>query len=161
MLQVLVLAIPPAVGWMILTQQVNLFSFVIGYIIGAGIVGMLLTQTERRFNVIALPRQALGLIIYTLVLLWDILLSGVDVFLRVIGVRPVNPGILRVDIQDRDEVIAGLTAHGITVTPGQLVVDFDENQQALYVHCLDVEANIPKIDSEQTRRLSYLRRFVG
>jgi multicomponent Na+:H+ antiporter subunit E len=160
-LQVLGLAFIPAVGWMILTQQVNLASFIIGYVIGAGIVGLMLRQTERRFNMAALPRQILGLIVYVFILLWDILLSGVDVVLRVVGIRPVNPGILRVSIQDKNEVLAGLTAHGITITPGQLVVDFDEKQKVVYVHCLDVEANIPKIDAEQTRRLKNLRRFVG
>jgi multisubunit Na+/H+ antiporter MnhE subunit len=82
------------------------------------------------------------------------------VLLRILGVRPVNPGILAVRVDDDSEVIAGLSAHGITITPGQLVVDFDEQQQLIYVHCLDVEANIPRIQAEQTRRLPYLRKVV-
>jgi multisubunit Na+/H+ antiporter MnhE subunit len=158
--QVLLLAVFPALGWVILTQQVNLAGLLIGYVIGAGLVGMMMTRTERRFNPRSLPRQAFGLLVYIVVLLWDIWNSGIDVLFRVIGMRPVNPGILRVSVQDESEIVAGLSAHGITITPGQLVVDFDEQQGVVYVHCLDVEANIPKIEQEQSRRLKYLRSFV-
>lgn len=161
MLQVFLLAVPLALIWMMLTQQINLAGFILGYVIGVILVGLAFQRTSRRFNPVTLPKQALALVVYVVVLLWDILLSGIDVVLRIIGVRPVNPGIIRVSLQDKSEVIAALSAHGITITPGQLVVDFDEQEQVVYIHCLDIDFSAPKVDAEQTRRLRYLRRFLA
>jgi multicomponent Na+:H+ antiporter subunit E len=93
----------------------------------------------------------------------DIWLSSVDVARRVLNPdMPLNPGILRVDTQDEDEsdITAAFSAHGITITPGELVVDFD-GSLTMYVHCLDMEESAKHAVAAQARRLKLLRRIIG
>jgi multisubunit Na+/H+ antiporter MnhE subunit len=159
-IQYLIFALLPTLGWLMLTEQFNLISFVIGYILSFGVIATLLHGREIQMRPSRFPMQIWALFIYAVVLARDITLSGIDVLLRIFRIRPVRPGIIAVKIQDEDSVIAGLSAHGITITPGQLVVDFDE-EGYLYVHCLDMENCVPNLDAEQTTRLKYLRKVRG
>jgi multicomponent Na+:H+ antiporter subunit E len=153
--------IPMAVVWAILVDQFSIPSLIIGYIIGVGVTALLSRSASVNIYVLKLPGEFLALITYMLWLSRDILLSGVDVALRVIGVRPTRTGIVAVPVQDESEIVAGMSAHSITITPGELVVDFDEEQNIMYVHCLDVEMSVPKVDREQTERLKQFRRILG
>ena len=55
---------------------------------------------------------------------------------------------------------SAFSAHGITITPGELVIDFD-GSRAMYVHCLDVEASAASAPGAQAKRLKLLRRIAG
>ncbi len=160
-IRVILLALLPAIGWMILTQQVNLEGFALGYGIGLILAVSFLRRRSPRFDAFRLPFQFVAALIYLLILLWDIFVSAIDVFLRVFGIRPINPGIVRMEIGDSRSLIAGLSAHGITITPGQLVVDFDEQNHILYVHCLDIDDADNILRNQQERRLKLLKRIVG
>lgn len=159
------LALPMALVWIILTNQVSVWSFGIGYVLSFGIVLLLSRSRETPLNIspAKLPGQLWATLIYSLFLTWDILQAGIDVALRVFGLRPLNPGIIAVSTQDEEDsdVIDGLSAHGITITPGQLVVDFSEDRNTMYVHALDVDASVPELDPDQARRLRYFRRMLG
>lgn len=158
-------ALPMAVVWVILTSQVSVWSFGIGYVISFAIALLLSRswETPLNFSLLKLPGQLFATLVYSLFLTWDILQAGIDVALRVFGVRPLNPGIIAVSTQDEEDndVIDGLSAHGITITPGQLVVDFSEDRNTMYVHALDVDASVPELDPDQARRLKYFRRMLG
>jgi multisubunit Na+/H+ antiporter MnhE subunit len=156
LLQYAVISLMMTIGWLMLTQQFNVIGFTIGYLLSFGMTAIILQDRKVVVNPANLPSQIVTLLIYSVVLARDIFLSGIDVVLRILNVRPVRPGIIAVKINDDDSVIAGLSAHGITITPGQLVVDFDD-EGYLYVHCLDIEDSVPKVDAEQATRLTYLR----
>ncbi|MFN8375048.1 MAG: Na+/H+ antiporter subunit E [Anaerolineae bacterium] len=162
MLEAIVLAIVLAVGWMIITANISLGSFVVGFVLGLAIV-LLLKSQETKVNVRKLPDQLWALVIYSVTLARDIWLSSVDVAKRVLNPDlPMKPGILRVPTQDpnESEVVAAFSAHGITITPGELVVDFD-GKSVMYVHCLDVEASSQSAHNAQTKRLKLLNRILG
>lgn len=162
MVIVALLALPMALVWMILTANVALDSFFVGYVLSFAI--LLLTRIERiAVNRRRLPDQALAFCIYSITLARDIWLSSVDVTKRVLNPRlPINPGVLKVMTMDEDEseFVAAFSAHGITITPGELVVDFD-GSRAMYVHCLDVEASAANAPGGQAKRLKLLRRIQG
>ena len=63
-------------------------------------------------------------------------------------------------MSDENDVIAAFSAHGITITPGELVVDFD-GARTMFVHCLDVEASAQSAPAAQAKRLQLLRRILG
>ncbi|MCU0496026.1 MAG: Na+/H+ antiporter subunit E [Anaerolineae bacterium] len=155
----LLLALLLALAWMILTRQVNLEGLILGYLLGIMMVWLLFRGRELEISPAGFLTQLIATVIYAAVLIRDIAISGVDVFLRILGFRPIQPGIVRVNIQDYNESIAALTAHGITITPGQLAVDFDDEAH-VYVHCLDI-SSAATIDEQQTRRLKYLRRMLN
>lgn len=159
-MQVISLAFIPAVSWMMLTQQVNLEGFTLGYLIGVVLTILMLRRTNRSFDPVRLPARFVAALFYTVILLWDIFVSGIDVLLRVIGVYPVNPGIVQVAVGDPRALIAAMSAHSITITPGQLVVDFNDQEHTLFVHCLNVDDCVGKLQSQQIRRLELLRRIV-
>lgn len=158
--------VPFALLWMILTNEVGIISFLIGYLLAFS-MGLLLVGSDTEQQSVTLNDIAgrlLALLRYILRLSVDILLSGIDVALRVIGLRSVaRTGIIAVPIQDDEQrdVIAGLSAHAITITPGELVVTYDEDGGIMYVHALDVEASEQDCQTKQAERVAIYRRILG
>lgn len=165
--QYLLFPIPMALVWILLTDHASIPSFLIGYTLSLGLAVLLTRHRRLIIYPDRFPDQIITLVIYLLVLARDIFLSGVDVTLRIIGIRPLRPGIIAVPIQCEagteqiKEIVAGSSAHGITITPGELVVDFDEDDDVMYVHCLDVEYSAPRLDSDQAQRVKRFRRILG
>lgn len=156
------LAIPIAIIWMVLTAVISVGSFMVGFVIGFAILyGLKIENININFR--RLPDQIVAFVIYSVTLARDIWNCSVDVAKRVLNPNmPMNPGILAVRTQDPDEsdFTAAFSAHGITITPGELVVDFD-GSHTMYVHCLDVEASAQNADAAQLKRLKLLRRIIG
>src|SRR4029079_10364039 len=124
------------------TSSLNPGSFIVGFALSFAILLMLKLE-KVEINYRRLPDQLIALVIYILTLFRDIWNCSVDVAKRVLNPNmPMNPGILAVATQDPDEsdFVAAFSAHGITITPGELVVDFD-GSHTMFVHCLDVEAS--------------------
>lgn len=162
MIAKVLLAFPMAILWMIVSGGTSLGSLVVGYVLGLAI--LLVMQVENvQIDVRRIPDQIAALVMYVATLARDIWLSSVDVAQRVLDPDlPLNPGIIPVATQDETEsdFTAAFSAHGITITPGELVVDFG-GSHTMYVHCLDVEASAKTLAKAQTRRLALLRRIKG
>lgn len=162
MLETIVISIPLAVTWMLVTSRLSLDSFIVGFVIALAIL-LLVRRKSEPMNRAKLPDQAWALCIYSITLARDIWLSSVDVTKRVLNpALPMNPGIIRIETQDasHSEVVTAFSAHGITITPGELVVDFD-GTEAMYVHCLDVEASGANGPGAQLKRQKMLNRILG
>ncbi len=162
MLVTVILAVPMAIVWMIVTSSISVGSFVVGFLVGFAILYMLHVK-EIEIDRRRLPDQMIALVIYVANLFRDIWNSSVDVAKRILNPSlPLKPGIIKVETQDTDEsdFTAAFSAHGITITPGELVVDFD-GSHTMYVHCLDVEASAQNATAAQAKRLKLLRRIMG
>jgi multicomponent Na+:H+ antiporter subunit E len=158
----LLLALLPAILWLGLTSQVTVESFVVGYLIGLGLVALRLPD-EVRIVWRRLPDQLLATFTFVAALYRDILLSGIDLARRLLSRdMRLKPGILAVPTQDphNSQGVAALSAANVTLTPGELVVDFDGNA-TLYVHCLDVEDSAESCDLKQAQRSRTLQRVFG
>lgn len=156
------LAIPFAIMWMVLTATLSLGGFGVGFIIGFAVLYSLKLD-KIHINFRRLPGQIVAFCIYSVALARDIWNCSVDVAKRVLNPKmPMQPGIIAVLTQDPDEsdFTAAFSAHGITITPGELVVDFD-GSHTMYVHCLDVEVSSQNADAAQLKRLTLLRRIIG
>jgi multicomponent Na+:H+ antiporter subunit E len=170
MLQRLLLAVLMAIAWMPLTAHVSLESFGVGLILSFAVLTLLLNGGPKSNAPLTwrhLPNQTAAAVVYMLTLFRDIYLSAIDVAKRIIDpAMPLNPGIIAVSTQmDSGEIkeshadtIAAISAHGITITPGELVVDF-EGSGVMYVHCLDAVASAGVADSNQSKRMALLRRI--
>ncbi len=158
--QVLVMALPIALVWTLISDQFTLSSLALGYLIGVAFAWGLREQA-RYIKPARLPLQIVEATIYLLLLMFDILRSGIDVARRVLSRdMRLNPAIIAVPVQRDHQVMAAFSALAITITPGQLVVDFDDNQ-TMYVHCLDVEMSAASLDSDQTDRIQRFERIGG
>jgi multisubunit Na+/H+ antiporter MnhE subunit len=110
-----------------------------------------------------LPDQLLTSVIYVVVLYRGSILSGLDLARRLLSRdMRLKPGIIAIPTLDphNSQIIAALSAADVTLTPGELVIEF-ENNTILYVHCLDVEAMAQHANRAQMRRVRLLRRILG
>lgn len=163
MLFYLLVSVVFAVVWMIVTAQFNLGGFVVGWLLSLGLL-LLVRPSARPIRARQLPRQSVAALVYVFVLFRDILLSSVDVARRALARdMRLQPGIISVPTQDpqRREVVSALSAHNITITPGEMVVDFDAENTIMYVHCLDVRQSISIAEAAQARRLRLLLNLLG
>ena len=162
MLVTALLAVPMAVVWMVLTSSISADSFLVGFVFASAIL-LMLKVNKTKIDPRRIPDQIVALAIYTLTLARDIFMSSVEVARVILNPNlPLKPGILKVYTQDQREsdFTAAFSAHGITITPGELVVDF-EGSHTMYVHCLDVESSAQTSVQAQARRLHLLNRIAG
>ncbi len=173
MLLTFVLAVPMALLWMIFARQVSFEGFTVGYILGFAVVLVIRLNTsfddsENSVKLSKIPSQVFALVIYIAKLSLDVFLSGIDVAGKVLQPdMPIKPGTHTISTQDENnhDLVSALSAHSITITPGELVIDYsqDENGQTLMlVHALDREASSKeKLERDQSERLNLIRRILG
>ncbi len=68
--------------------------------------------------------------------------ANIDVATRVVTGN-IKPGIVKVDPGLRGDVAVSLLANSITLTPGTLTVDVDDQSRAFYIHWIYVEDENP------------------
>jgi len=69
--------------------------------------------------------------------------ANVDVAYRVLTGK-INPGIVRISPDLKTDLGVTMLANSITLTPGTLSVDVDEEQRELYIHWINVDENAVK-----------------
>lgn len=174
MLSTLILSIPMALLWMIFARQFSLEGFIIGYIFGIGVIITIRLNTSfdedttEPIKISRIPSQIIALLIYIARLSVNVVLSGLDVAGKVLQAEmPIKPGVHAISTQDskNHSLISALSAHSITITPGELVIDYDEDEDGntiMLVHTLDKEASNPdKLKRDQTKRLKLIRQILG
>lgn len=78
---------------------------------------------------------------YIPLFIWECIKANIDVAYRVLHPKlPINPGIVKVKTTLKSD--AGLTflANSITLTPGTMSVDLDQENGFLYIHWIDVKS---------------------
>ncbi len=174
MQNVLILSFPMAFFWVILSQETSPQGFLIGYVFGAAILQSIRLNTrfddeDISINPAKVPGQLFWLILYAGRLAGDVFFSGVDVAWRVIQPSmPINPGEYCISTQEKYDdkptpVISAMSAHSITITPGELVIDFDTcGEGTMLVHTLDrKKSNEARLIADQSRRLELIERILG
>lgn len=162
----LILSIPLTMGWIIYTGQANIGNIVLGYIFSFAVLLAVGFRGEN-FALKNIPRQTVNLVIYVLRLGYEVLISGLTVTrLTLTPSLPIKPDMAKVKTQDetRNPVISAISAHGITITPGELVVDFEENEEEgviMIVHSLHMDQSVHTLDSDQTTRLEQIKGILG
>ena len=162
----IVLALPLALGWTIYTAQPTPGNFLLGYVFSV-IVLMATGLRGESFNLRNAPRQLYNLLAYTIFLAYEVFVAGIQV--AQITLRPslpIDPGMSSISTQDpaSDALISAISAHGITITPGELVVDFEEighDEVRMIVHSLNIAKSTQTLDSAQAVRLKRIKGILG
>jgi multicomponent K+:H+ antiporter subunit E len=143
-----------AVGWIALAG-----SFAPGTLIMAAAIGVIVPlATDRYWTDIPRIRKPWLLVEYAAVVLWDILVSNLQVALLVIFRRgdSLKSRFVTVPLDlTTAEAIATLSAT-ITLTPGTLTADLSADGRALLVHCLETDdpaGTVAQIKDRYERRL--------
>lgn len=140
-----------ALVYLAITGNLEILNIIAGVIVAALVV--LLTKPQlgprrwRRF-----PKSAWAFIRYVLVLVYDLLVSGIQVARIVLNPSlPIKPGTIAIDSECKSEVSKTLSAHAITLTPGELVIEMGEDG-VMYTHCLDASKSDEVIEKAQSMR---------
>ena len=87
---------------------------------------------------------------YMVVFSWECFKCNIDVAYRVIHPNlPINPGIVKVKTILKTETGLTFLANFITLTPGTMTVDIDQEKGVLYIHWINVETQ----DVEKASRI--------
>ena len=82
-------------------------------------------------------------LVYLFPFFFAMAVANVDVAYRVITGR-INPGIVKISPNLKNDMSLTILANSITLTPGTLSVDVDEETNDLYVHWINVQPDVLK-----------------
>jgi multicomponent Na+:H+ antiporter subunit E len=138
-----------------LTANLEWLNILVGLLVATGVSYMLPLQGGMmawRSNL----EVAWALLRYVLLLAYDLIKSGFQVAWIVLNPKlPIRPGIAALDSGFKTDLGAALNAHAITLAPGELVLEMDE-QGVLYTHCLDATRSSAYIQQAQEMRRNLL-----
>jgi len=115
-------------------------ELIIGVILSV-IVAAIIKDTFVKGNYLRMlnPKRWLLFIVYLFgPFFWGMAKANIDVAYRVITGR-IRPGIVRISPNLKTDLGITLLANSITLTPGTLSVDIDEDTNDLYVHWIRVD----------------------
>lgn len=99
---------------------------------------------------------------YVLMLLWDIVLSNVEVAIQVLGpLRKLNPGFIVIPLDTTESLPITLLASSISLTPGTVSVEVSKDHSHLYVHVLNLDDEAKIIATIKQRYEKPLKEMFG
>lgn len=77
-------------------------------------------------------------VLYVLTFVREAIVSSIDVTYRVLAPsQPIEPEVILVPLRVRTDLGVTTIANSITMTPGTLTLDYDPEENALYLHVID------------------------
>jgi multicomponent Na+:H+ antiporter subunit E len=160
MLRIVILSLPLFLLYLGLTANLELSNLIAGFLISFAII-LLLRPERRKINPKNFPSALFAFIIYLMILLLDLIKSGIQVARIVLSPSlPIKPGIIAIQSECETEIAKALSAHAITLTPGELVVEIGPDG-TMYTHILDIEKAQEYIAEAQEMRESLLRKIFS
>ncbi|WP_416839259.1 Na+/H+ antiporter subunit E [Haloferax sp. DFSO52] len=121
-----------------LTPQRLLEEFIIGLGVGMGIAFFFRRFYSDETGIQRSIRVAPYTILYVSTFLWELLTANVDVARRTLSPSmPIDPAVVEVPLRVRTPLAITTIANSITLTPGTLTMDYDDDTNSLYVHSID------------------------
>lgn len=147
-----------AVIYLALTANLEPSNLVAAFLIGIAI-SSLIRPSQLTIAWQRLPLALWSLLRYLGILILDLVKSGIQVGGIILNPRlPIDPGIVMIDAGCQSELGTALSAHALTLTPGELVVEMD-NQGLLFVHCLDASNSAQYVAEAQELRQELLSKI--
>lgn len=147
--------------WIVFTASLDPQELAVGAVASA-IVAVLSYKvlSYKGIKVKLHPKRLAYAIAYFPAYIWAEMKSHADVIYRILHPRmPIRPGIVQVPTKLRTDFgVTGL-ANAITMTPGTISVDVDEEKPSLYVHWINVKAVEP--DQTSAKIAKPFERFLG
>jgi len=138
-----------------ITVNLEILNILAGLLIATGVTFLLPSEkTPLRWR--ELPQIAIATVRYIVILAYDLMKSGFQVAGIVLSPRMrIQQGIGAIHTEVESEVGVALSAHAITLTPGELVVEIDETDH-FYMHCLDATKSAEYAQDAQKMRRDLL-----
>ena len=136
-------------------------NWVLGFLVAVFVTYLLNPQPPDGLRWHLIPSELQAFVRYSGVLGWDLLRSGVQLA-RIVTSRnmPLAQGIIKLETYSHDPLDAALSAHSITLTPGEMVLEIADDG-AMYTHCLDAPESMVSEVAAQQRRQRLLNLIYG
>jgi multicomponent Na+:H+ antiporter subunit E len=121
--------------WCLLQNELTLQQFIIGYLLGAGIMLFFIRvfHDELYFRKVSLGLRLLGFFIK------ELLVANWAVVKQVLSPRlDIRAGIIAYPLELQNDILITLLANMITLTPGTLSVEVSPDRRFLFIHILDI-----------------------
>ncbi len=112
-------------------------EFLIGLAVGLPVAFLVRRMYPSEFDLGRFPEAIPPILAYLVAFVTELVVANLEVAYRVLWPSmPIDPEVIEVPL--RVESDAGITtiANSITMTPGTLTMDYDEERNALYVHAI-------------------------
>ncbi|MBB5173981.1 Na+/H+ antiporter subunit E [Texcoconibacillus texcoconensis] len=124
-----------ALIWMLLRNDYSPVEFMLGYIVGLGILFVLRRFLEFDFYF----RRVIAMFKLFFLFIWKLILSNIDMIKIVLSPKlDIEPGIVAVPTKLQSDREVTLLATLISLTPGTLSMSFSEDGRTIFVHFIDV-----------------------
>ncbi|MBL8046781.1 MAG: Na+/H+ antiporter subunit E [Anaerolineales bacterium] len=146
-------------AYLALTANLQISNLILGALLALG-VAALGRPVLGQVPVKNLPAAAWALVQYLVFLIVDIIKCGIVVARIVLDPKlPIRPGVVAVR-SHMGQWGTALSAHAITITPGEMVVAISEDG-VMYTHCLDAVNSGANADEAQAKRKVLLEKIVS
>jgi multicomponent Na+:H+ antiporter subunit E len=144
--------IPLLILYLALTASLELSNIALGALVAA-LAAVLLGPARQLSSLRQLPTALLALAKYIVIMLWELIVSGLQVARIVLSPSlPIKPGIVMIPSGTDSELALALSTHAVAVTPGELVVEISDDGM-LYTHVLDVtHSEEARLKAQEQRR---------
>jgi multicomponent Na+:H+ antiporter subunit E len=141
--------------YLALTGNLQLSNLLVGALVAA-LVTILVRPARRSFEARRLPGALWATARYIALLAADVVKSGIGVARIVLDPKlPIRPGIIAVPSGCESELALALSAHALSITPGELVLGIEDGG-TLYTHCLDATHSAEVVADLQALRRDLL-----
>jgi multicomponent Na+:H+ antiporter subunit E len=145
--------------YLALTANFQLSNIFIGLLLGLGVM-ILLSRAGSTMAWQFSPGGVASLVRYVFVLIVDLAGSGIQVARIVLNPRlPIDQGNVAIPTTCETPVAQALSAHAITVTPGEMVVEMSP-EGTMYTHVLNTDYAEENIKRAQEMREEMLEKIA-
>jgi len=153
------IAIPLFLVYLVLSGNLTIPNLVVGALVALMVSALLPARDAAPMPLKRIPAFVWALLRYVVVVMWDVIKGGITTARIVLSREmPLKPGIIAIPSGSKSELGTALSAHAITLSPGELVVEMDDEGN-MYTHCLDVDKSEVYVSEAQSLRRNLLSKM--
>lgn len=142
-------------AWLSLTSFTDLQEVAAGLVTAmlvSSISGHFLITTRKSASLI---RRVISFLNYLLIFIKEIIKANIHVAYIVIHpMLPVKPGIVKIRTRLSKDSARTILANSITLTPGTMTIDINEEKNELYIHWIYIRSDSPNNIEENTEKIA-------
>ena len=144
--------------YLALSENLQNDNIIFGIFIAVGIL-VLIRPPRRPVKWKRLPTALLSSVGYIFLLLYNMFRSGIQMTRIILDPKlPIQSGIVGIRAASKSELGRALSAHAISLPPGELFVEMNEDG-VLYIHSLDVDLTVKQANASQEYQGDILKKI--
>ena len=126
--------------WSFLVWPLDYQHLIVGILVCGFVAFMIGDMFIKRPHKFKQPTRYVWFLYYIPLFIWECIKANIDVAYRVLHPDlPINPGIVKVKTSLKSDTALTFLANSITLTPGTMSVDIDQENGFIYIHWIDVK----------------------